>query len=245
MAVASIGGILGSMYSRETASLAAQGIGQDWVNLLVATPVLIAASISAHFNSRRGKLVLGGTLAYTAYSYVVYAFGVHFNALFLVYCAALGLSVFGLAAILQEDASGWFSERAPLRTAAWAEIFIAAAFAFVWLADIVPALVSGGIQRAVARDGLVTNPVHVLDLSIVLPALAVGGVALLRRRPIGYLLTPILITLAVLMAIAIGGMVIAVRMQGLETDVAVAGIFALVAIVCGAIVARLLGAVRN
>lgn len=245
MATASIGGIFWPMYAKETPSLAAQGIGQDWVNLLVATPLLIAASISAHFNSRRGKLVLGGALAYTGYSYVVYAFGVHFNALFLVYCAALGLSIFGLAAVLQEDASGWFSEEAPRRTAAWAEIAIAAMFAFVWLSDIVPALVSGGIPRAVAQDGLTTNPVHVLDLSVVLPALVLGGVALLRKRPIGYLLTPILLTLAVLMSIAIGGMVVAVRLQGLETDVAVAGLFGVIAVVCGAILARMLGAVRN
>jgi hypothetical protein len=35
------------------ASMDPQGVGQDWGNSIVATPVLIVASISAHFNSRR------------------------------------------------------------------------------------------------------------------------------------------------------------------------------------------------
>ena len=44
--------------------------------------------------------------------------------------------------------------------------------------------------------GLFTNPVHVLDLSILLPALALSGVLLLRRRAAGFLLAPLLLGFA-------------------------------------------------
>ena len=40
--------------------------------------------------------MLGGAYAFTAYTFAIYAFAVRFNALFLVYCAALGVSVFAL-----------------------------------------------------------------------------------------------------------------------------------------------------
>jgi hypothetical protein len=39
--------------------------------------------------------------------------------------------------------------------------------------------------ESVAGAGLFTNPVHVIDRAIVLPAHVIAGVALLRRRPAG------------------------------------------------------------
>jgi hypothetical protein len=100
-AATSLGGILlTSTYSRETASWRARGIGQDWFDLLVLIPVLVASGARARGGSRAARMVLGGALVYSAYSFVLYAFDVHFNALFLVYCAGLGLSFFSLAALL-------------------------------------------------------------------------------------------------------------------------------------------------
>jgi hypothetical protein len=95
VAAASLMGIaLPSTYAAETASWTAQAIGQDWVNLLLVVPCLIVASARG---GRRWKLIRGGALVYTLYSYSIYAFAVHFNRVFLIYCAILGLSFFALA----------------------------------------------------------------------------------------------------------------------------------------------------
>jgi hypothetical protein len=243
--IASLGGVLApGTYAAETASLAAQGIGQDAVNLLVAVPWLVLCAIQALRGSRRALPLLGAGYAYVAYSYAVYAFGIHFNQLFLVYVAALGLSGFALAALLarlvREDVRGWFAARGREWPAAVVQIAIAAVFAALWLSEVVPAVAAGTTPPSVADYGLLTNPVHVLDLALVLPALVVAAVALLRRRPLGYVLTPVLLGLAMLMAVAIGGMVIAVVVRDVAEDFTVALVFAAVAGLCAATLATML-----
>jgi hypothetical protein len=52
----------------------------------------------------------------------------------------------------------------------------------------VPALLAGQVPSDIAEAGLLTNPIHVLDLALVLPAAILTGVLLARRRPWGYVL---------------------------------------------------------
>jgi hypothetical protein len=99
LALATLGGILlRSTYARETSTWAAQGTGQDWVNLLVVVPWMSLSGRRAARGSRRALLLLGGGLIYLVYGFLAYAFAVHFNVLFLLYCAVLGLSFFSLPA---------------------------------------------------------------------------------------------------------------------------------------------------
>jgi hypothetical protein len=223
--LASLAGIvLPSTYARETPSWAAQGIGQDWVNLMVDAPWLIVSAIFTLRGSRRAALLLAAALLYTLYAYVIYAFAVHFNALFLVYCVALGLSLFILLvllhALLEEDARAWYDGRAPIRTAGVLQIVIAALFACLWLSEIVPALLRGDAPASLAEAGFATNPVHVLDLSVVLPALAMSGVLALRHHTVGYLLAPVLLGFSLLMAVAIAGMIAIMSRRGVPVAAA-------------------------
>jgi hypothetical protein len=50
---------------------------------------------------------------------------------------------------------------------------------------------------------LPTNPVHVLDMAFLLPAVIAAGVALVRRRPIGYWLAPVLLTTLAVITVGI------------------------------------------
>lgn len=244
VAVASLGGLLSTTtYAGETASISAQCLGQDWFDLLLVAP-LLALSTGP---SRRARLVLGGAFAYTAYTFSIYAFSIHFNALFLVYCAALGLSVYGLAATCRScgDVSGWTARPVARRLVGGLQLGIAAAFALLWLADIVPALAAGRAPLSVSKEGLLTNPVHVLDLSLALPALALSGVALWRGRPLGSLLSPILLTLSTLMSLSIGAMMVSASVRGTASDSAVAVVFVFVAGACAVALVHLLRRVRT
>jgi hypothetical protein len=219
-AAASLGNILlPAAYARETASWAAQGLGQDWVDLLVVVPVVMISAALARRGSRRAGLVLGGALAYTTYSLVLYAFAVHFNPLFLVYSVALGLSFYALVGLVvacsREDPRSWLSTRAPRRPAGAFSIVLGLAFYALWLSEIVPALVSGGRPASLAEVGLITNPVQVLDIGIVLPAFVAGGIALVRGRRLGYWLVPVMLAFAVLMDLALVGMDVAMAARGL------------------------------
>jgi hypothetical protein len=249
VAVASLGGIFWSAtYARETPSWRVQGMAQDWVDLVVAAPWLAIAAALTLRGSRRGALLLGGAFAYTAYSFAIYAFAVHFNGLFLVYVAVLGLSGFGLVdlgrALGRERVQKWFDDRAPCRLAGTAMMGFASLFAILWLAQILPAIADRADPPQLAEVGLVTNPVHVLDLAFALPLLFVGGLWLRRRRDGGYLLGAFLLGFSVLMDVAILAMTVALRRHGLAADDALALIFAVMTGFFAFLLARLLASVR-
>jgi hypothetical protein len=67
-----------------------------------------------------------------------------------------------------------------VRLAGVTQVAFGALFALIWLSEIVPALFRGAPPPSVVEAGLLTNPVHVLDLSLLLPGLLFSGISLLR-----------------------------------------------------------------
>lgn len=177
------------VYGQETEILADQAAAQDIVGLSIVAPLLVVLGVAA----RRGALgaYLGwlGCLAFTVYNYAIYAFSVRFGPLFPVWVAVLGLSVFalagGLATLPAETVRTRFAARA-MPVAAWFVITVGGLFALLWLSEIVPDLLAGGPSRSASTWDVPTNPVHVLDLALFLPAIVTSGVLLLRRHPFGY-----------------------------------------------------------
>lgn len=216
LAVAALGGIfVPAVYAREHPHWAAQGLGQDWVDLVLVAPLLAFVARGALKGSRVAALALSGILAYVLYSMVLYSFFMHFGPLFLVYTAALGLSFYAFVSLVcalnAGDARGWFEANAPARLAGAVSVVLGGMFGSLWIAEIVPATAAGAALASAEASGLITNPVHVLDLGIVLPAFIAGGIALARRRPLGYWLVPTMLVFAVVMDAALVGMSLSVR----------------------------------
>lgn len=231
-----------AIYARETASWATQGAGQDWVNLTVCAPALLVAAVLARRGSRSARVIAGGLLLYAAYSFAIYAFAMHFTVLFPVHCAVLGGASFALVDLLsaaRAEPAGWYDERAPIRSAAATLIGVAAVFGLLWLGQIAASLVAGTDPAGLADVGLAANPVHVLDLSLVLPAMLAVGIALLRRRPSAELLAPVLLAFAVMMALAIGGMLAMMYRRDLDIDLAPVVAVAILAVWCTGVLAVL------
>ena len=109
---------------------------------------------------------------------------VHLNALFLVYVAVLGLSTYAVAftapALIAGDRS--FPEGGRRSLAAWTLIGTGALFAVLWLSELVPALLAGQVPASLAEADLGVNPIHVIDLAVVLPGFILAGVASLQGR---------------------------------------------------------------
>ena len=163
--------------------------------------------------SQRAGLVWLGTLLYLVYAFVVYAVAVHFNYLFLVYVAALGLSAWAviLHANRLRGADVQYPLGRPLKVAAWVIIGIGVLFAGLWLSELVPALISGKVPASLTEAGLWVNPIHVLDLSVVLPGFIVAGVAALQRREHGlFWLAPWLVFSALMGSSIVAAMVLMV-----------------------------------
>lgn len=245
VALASAAGVWSpQVYAQETVSWATQGQAQDLFDLLVVAPLLAACGVALRRGSRTGLIVFGGATVYTLYAFVLYAFAMHFNVLFLVYCATLGTSFFAAIELwrrlAREDGATWWRRRAPLRLLGGLLIGQAVAFYALWLGAVVPALIAGEPPAELAAVGLATNPVWVLDLSIVLPAMMIAGLGALRRRGPACFLAPIMTGFAVLMASAIAAMMIAMVQRDLAPDLSVAIAMLIVAAVsAGALVAFL------
>ena len=244
MIIASLAGILvPSLYVRESANWAAQAVGQDWMDLLLAAPWLAGTGVLAWRGSREGLPLLAGGLLYAVYTLVIYAFGMHFNAMFLVYCAALGTSFFALGGVMLSLLEASTARRAggfPANTAGYFLIAVGSLFALAWLGEIIPAIFWNVEPGAIARAGTPTNPVYVMDLAVILPLHVVTGAALLRGRPMGSRLAPVVLTFGVLMALSIAGMTVVMRIHGEDAHLGVAAGMTAVAMMSSAVLFLLL-----
>jgi hypothetical protein len=247
--VSLVGILFPTVYARETPNWAAQALGQDWVDLLFAVPWLSVTGLLALRGSRRALFLLGGGMLYIFYEFVIYGFAVHFNALFLAYCATLGVTFFALAGmavrLLGEDVQLWYGEKPPIRTAGFFLIGVGVLFTMAWLGDVIPALVHGTTPESVSEAGVPTNPVHVIDLSIILPLHVIAGVALLQRRKLGYTLAPIVLSFGVIMALSIAGMLVVMRQRGIDASLAIATSMGFVAASSAAILGLVLRRLRS
>jgi hypothetical protein len=235
-AIVSYAGIfIESTYARENALYAAQGIGQDMVNLFVVVPVLLIAAVFAWRKSKLGLLIWSGAIFYLAYSYTIYSFGLHFNNLFIAYCLILGLSFYSLIYFViistKEDVSEWFAKETSTKSTGIFLIVIAVLFYFIWLSEIIPAILVNAIPKSIVESGLLINPVHVLDIAICLPALIITGIALIKKKNIGFLLAPTMMIFCIFMAIAIAAMVFVMKAKGLETNLGLTIVFGLITLI--------------
>ncbi len=219
--IISIGDILlPTLYLRETAGWKAQGIAQDLFDLFIAAPILIVSAMIFQNGSKRAFFVLAGTLVFLIYTFIIFAFAVHFNSFFLLYCAGLGLSCYSLIYLLWKTGSAtikqWFTLARPLKAARIYLWFFSGLFLLLWLSEIVPATIKGTIPENLLTTGLLTNPVHVIDLSFLLPGFALIAILLKKDHPLGYLFAPIIMTFSALMTLSIATLIVHEYMQGLS-----------------------------
>jgi hypothetical protein len=234
LAIASYyGAFVPTTYAHDSVSMGTQGMGQDVFDLFIVVPLLLILLIFTLRGSRVAFLILGGTVFYVLYSYVIYAFGVHFNSLFLVYCTVFGTSfyLFLLCIVELNDSQARHrnGNQIPNRATGIFFVIIAVLFYLLWLKDVVPAIFSNSVPASVADNDLLVNPVHVLDIAVALPGLIVTALLLFKKHPLGYLFAPFYLVFTILLALALIAMVVAVKQKGLSEDISIAGIFAVLA----------------
>lgn len=228
-----IGLLSTDFYASETPNWQAQSIGQDMVNLFLLVPCLIISSLLAYQNKPKAALIWGGVMLYLTYTFVIYCFNIHFNKLFLGYCVSLGLSFYGLLYFLfiHFTQSSFFSLDNK-RISGFIGIYfllISGLFYFLWLSEIIPAILNNTVPKSVIDTGLFTNGVQVIDLSVLLPAIFITGIFLLKRKSFGLVLAPMMLSFFVLMDITIGMLVVVMKMRGIESNWALTGIMGLLA----------------
>jgi len=219
-------------YKTETLNWKIQSIGQDLINLILIVPVLI---ICITFDSVGNKLIpkiLAGTHLYLVYTFIIYCFNIHFNSLFLLYVAVLGLSFYSalnfLYRIIKENETSTSPPETTTRYCGIYFIVISVLFFITWMSRIVPPVVNAVTPGDLAVTGLFTNPVHVLDLAIFLPAFFMVGVSLLKRNPVSINLAPVLLAFSMLMDLTIAGLAIILKFYKQEDNITIVFIMGIV-----------------
>ncbi len=229
------GAFVFSTYERDAASMAAQGIGQDIVDLFFVVPLLIVSLLFMHRKNKTAYFIFSGTVFYVLYSFFIYSFGVHFNNLFLFYCLILGLSLYTFILVINElngmDVKEWFTNNVPVRSIGIYFILVALMFYLLWFKDIVPAILSNTIPKSVSDYNLLVNPVHVIDIAIALPGLIITAILLMKRQRLGFILTPVFLVFTIILTVALIAMVIMLQIKGISDETSVAGIFAILSII--------------
>ncbi len=212
---------LKNTYAQETPSWAIQAMGQDIANVVSALTLVVAASFASK-GSIKAVLVWMGVLITLLYASVIYAFAVHFNRLFLVYVAMLGFSFYMLVGSVMrlplDRLRSFFAATTRTRLVSVFLLLVGILFSLLWLKEDISALLAGTAPQSVMENGLLTNPVHVLDLGLYLPAMLVTAIFLWRGKLLGYLLALPLLVFSILTGIGIISIDLVMAMKGMPVS---------------------------
>ena len=222
VAVSIVGIYTKNFYWRETSNWATQGIAQDMVDLFFISPILLVTSIMAYKRNLIGTLLWGGTNLFIIYTFAIYCFAVHFNALFVPYCMVFGLSIYSFVYFLYISLTSTqkFSpiKDSSRKATAVFLIVIAVVFYLLWLSEIIPANLNNSIPKSLVNTGLLTNPVHVIDLAVFLPGIIITAALLLKNKTAGLLLTLPVLVFCIEMSFSIAALMIVMKQRNEMAD---------------------------
>lgn len=162
--------------------------------------------------------MLAGTLAYTVYYGASRGLDTTYNPFFLIYLALFSASFFAFVLIFTAFGLTTLPVRiSPQFPRGGMAIFMFVAgfgTAFLWLNDAVTALIEKHVPAALGTHTTVVT--YMLDVGIIAPAALLAGILLLRRRPLGYLLSAILTIMLALVGVMVIGQTIMQYNAGLQ-----------------------------
>jgi hypothetical protein len=192
MLVQALAGLLLADQYRDPEPIKTTWFGNDWVTLVLATPLLLAGIVSATRGSTRGLVLWLGVIAYAVYNYAFYLFGAALNAFLPLYVLTMVIAVvvliLALSALDVETLARSSRPNIPLRAIGGSLMLIGIGLAVVWIALWWAYIF---INRPTPIDPEAFKIVAALDLSLMVPALTCGGVLLWRRSPWGYIIASI------------------------------------------------------
>lgn len=215
------------IYRLDAFSSAATYIGTDAVTILLMAPLMIYALLRYRRGSLLGALLLACALSPLLYNSFHMAFAVAYNPLFLLYVAFFSTSLFAfLLAFISIDQSvlaAQISPQIPRRGPAVFLIVAGSALAFVWLSDLIPAMLQD--QPPIALGSATTLVTYAFDLGVIVPSTLLAGILILRRSPLGYFLGLVLIVLNAIVGIVVASQTITMIALGVTLTPAMIVVF--------------------
>lgn len=209
------------LYGNDSVAVAAQGIAQDIITVALGVPLLIVSLYLALKDSLRGRLLLTGTLGYFLYTYISYVFLWMYNPMFIVYVMLMSASFFAFTLLMMsfdiKNLSSAFNKKLPVKFLGGFQIFFAAALWLLWMGKIIPTITSGTVP--VGLEHYTTLVIQGLDLGFIVPIALLSGVLLIKRKPLGYLLSSVIIMKGFTMGAALTAMIISQYIAGVSMGI--------------------------
>ncbi len=209
------------LYGNDSVAVAAQGIAQDIITVALGVPLLIVSLYLALKDSLRGRLLLTGTLGYFLYTYISYVFLWMYNPMFIVYVMLMSASFFAFTLLMMSfdiiNLSSAFNKKLPVKFLGGFQIFFAAALWLLWMGKIIPTITSGTVP--VGLEHYTTLVIQGLDLGFIVPIALLSGVLLIKRKPLGYLLSSVIIMKGFTMGAALTAMIISQYIAGVSMGI--------------------------
>lgn len=209
------------LYKNDSVSVAAQGIAQDIVTLVLGIPLLTVSLLLTRKGLLKGKLLLTGTLGYFLYTYISYTFLWMYNPLFLVYVILMSASFFAFTLTMMsfdiESLKSAFSQKLPVKFIGGFLLFFAAAIGLMWIGMIVSSLTNNTTPSGLGH--YTTLVIQGMDLGFIVPTAILSAVLLLKRKPYGYLLSSIIIIKGLTMGTALTAMIIGQAYAGVKMSI--------------------------
>lgn len=208
------------LYRNDSVSVAAQGIAQDIVTIILGLPLLIASLYFSRKGLLKGRFLLSGTLGYFLYTYTSYSFLWMYNSLFLIYVILMSTSFFAFLLTMMSFDVGklplCFNEKLPVKFLGGFFIFIGISIGLMWIGRIVPPLLAHSIPPSL--EHYTTLPIQALDLGFMVPVAILTGVFIIKKQPFGYLLSSVITVKEITMLTSITAMIIGQILLGVKVS---------------------------
>ena len=195
LAASSAAGLLIDNLYLEGQATVAMFRGYDLVALLVAVPGLAIVLMPRFASSSAAVLVRAGLLAFVAYDFAYYVFGMAFNRVFLLHVATLGSAVAALGVTVVALRVQTISVPAKgCRVAAALLGVLAASLAIMWISGAIRFALFGTLPddgNLLVSTIETTHLGYAMDLLVLVPAYFTGAVLLWRRRQWGVVLAAV------------------------------------------------------
>lgn len=215
------------LYAHDSVSIVAQGLASDLITLLLAIPATLIALFYSHRNSFKARLILTGILGYFLYTYTSYAFLWHYNVFFVVYVLIMSLSFFAFVIMMtsfdlpsiQTHFNSPFKAK-PIIGFQW---FVAVMVGALWISKLIPTWLNP--VAPVGLEHYTTLVIQALDLGFIVPTAILSALLLQQRKPLGYLLSSIVMIKGIALLTSITAMSANMLLSGVTTSIIEIAVF--------------------
>ena len=190
------------VYANNSMLKATTAKGSDCVMLLVSLG-LLATTLKRDTGSK-ARLLHGGFLVPILYYSATTSFGITYSRMFLIYLFLFSAAFFTMVASmidLNRTIHPVNKNTKYIGTAIFT--MLAGCTVLVWLMSILPTVFSDAPLDII--EIYTTEPTFIIDIGLIFPTCVLGGIMLLKKKPLGYILPPIMLTFLAIIAVMVIG----------------------------------------